>query len=408
MDTKASVELMESIFENELLLANIFSWLDLDTIKIVRLINTKWESVARKRFSEISLVFVRLKFDLSSANTRIKLDLNNKPFLTLWLDDGNDIITPLYDQLAPFKNFKLVFTIYAETVISDERMEEAYFCLNQLIRYLWRPNGSLTHSMGFFQNTSKDLLRSIIDGYNAFSHVEIEAGEYVWFINTSDLPKMICHTIRINPTTFPLTNVSNVFSHYVNTKKIIFEDASLINLDQVVRAIIGTGEQFGKLEEIDVTMKMNFNQLAALAGLRGLKRLKIRINDTIISESPMPALQECITKHAATLEFLHLEWMRCRVTSELSKLDSIEFQKLRKLYFGKNLLFEDVAEHEVDLFDLHVAIQNGTLRKNFPVLKMIEIMEPSETFYPVLNSSNISELGVKYGIQVMYNGALRG
>lgn len=70
---------------------------------------------------------------------------------------------------------------------------------------------------------------------------------------------MICHTIRINPTTFPLTNVSNVFSHYVNTKKIIFEDASLINLDQVVRAIIGTGEQFGKLEEIDVTMKMNFN-----------------------------------------------------------------------------------------------------------------------------------------------------
>lgn len=35
--------------------------------------------------------------------------------------------------------------------------------------------------MGFFQNTSKDLLRSIIDGYNAFSHVEIEAGEYVWF-----------------------------------------------------------------------------------------------------------------------------------------------------------------------------------------------------------------------------------
>lgn len=106
----------------------------------------------------------------------------------------------------------------------------------------------------------------------------------------------------------------------------------------------------------------------------------------------MPALQECITKHAATLEFLHLEWMRCRVTSELSKLDSIEFQKLRKLYFGKNLLFEDVAEHEVDLFDLHVAIQVCKYLFQFKTVKLHCLR-----YYKTLNLMKL-QIGNMYAI----------
>lgn len=42
-------------------------------------------------------------------------------------------------------------------------------------------------------------------------------------------------------------------------KKLIIEDATYIKLNKVVQAIIENGEEFRNLEEIDVTVKINFD-----------------------------------------------------------------------------------------------------------------------------------------------------
>ncbi|XP_021962021.1 uncharacterized protein LOC110857716 [Folsomia candida] len=422
------MELMESIFENELLLGGIFSWLDLDTIKIVRLVNSKYKRVAWKRFSEISHVYVHLHLVLGTDfdNARLQLDLNDQPFLTLEL--GEDINTALNDQLTPFKNFKLEFTIIQRTLISDRRIEVVYFRLNQLIRHLWRPNGSLIHSLSVLLssevgNVSRDLLVSIIQACNSFSHVEIEPKGYV-LLNTSDLPRMTCHTLRINYAAFRFGNLSNSFSNFENIKKIILEDASSINLDTVVRAIFDNGEQFRNLEEIDVKIKLKFDQLVALAGLRGLKRLTIRIVAANMSQNTIPALQECVARHSQTLEFLYLQFIRCKVTSGLS-FETV-FPKLRMLYLETaNLTFEEFGDQDqdiyyedeafkevespsVDIFYLNGAVENGTMRKQFAALQKIEVIEPPDTSHPILKTNNISEFGVKYGIQFVYNGVWKG
>lgn len=72
-------------------------------------------------------VYVHLHLVLGTDfdNARLQLDLNDQPFLTLEL--GEDINTALNDQLTPFKNFKLEFTIIQRTLISDRRIEVVYF-----------------------------------------------------------------------------------------------------------------------------------------------------------------------------------------------------------------------------------------------------------------------------------------
>lgn len=72
-------------------------------------------------------------------------------------------------------------------------------------------------------------------------------------VDASKLPKMICNTLRV----YYSTDVVHAFSNFLKTKKVIFVDASFISLDKVTAAINGNAEQFGALEEIDITMKVN-------------------------------------------------------------------------------------------------------------------------------------------------------
>lgn len=48
------------------------------------------------------------------------------------------------------------------------------------------------------------------------------------------------------------------------------------------------------------------------------------------------------------------------------------------------------------------------MRKQFAALQKIEVIEPPDTSHPILKTNNISEFGVKYGIQFVYNGVWKG
>lgn len=127
------------------LLKNIFSSMDLDTMKSVRLVNKKWNTVAESRFKEIRRVCmkvlrtfkyikhlnllnnlqarVHLKF---GDNTEKQCNCERKPFLIL--RSGNDIRTALSDKLASFTHFKLEVTISGE----EEKIDEEYQCKYKL------------------------------------------------------------------------------------------------------------------------------------------------------------------------------------------------------------------------------------------------------------------------------------
>lgn len=75
--------------------------------------------------------------------------------------------------------------------------------------------------------------------------------EFLLSADITGLPKLICNTLRLDRSAVA-EDVSNFFTNF-NTAKIIVEDASYIDLYGVVQAIVRYGEQFGILQEIDVT-----------------------------------------------------------------------------------------------------------------------------------------------------------
>ncbi|XP_035712661.1 uncharacterized protein LOC110856085 isoform X2 [Folsomia candida] len=350
IEHRASMELMESIFKNELLLENIFSSMNLNGIKTVRFVNKKWKRIAAQRFSEISRVFIQLNNEFS----RIKVDINDKPFIVLkW---GDDINTALDDKLATFKHFKLSITI-SEEAERKERSEQAFLYLTQVLRHLRCPNGSLIHSLMLHQimkesNISIDQLASISEACNDYSHVEIRPRGYS-LVDASKLPKMICNTLRV----YYSTDVVHAFSNFLKTKKVIFVDASFISLDKVTAAINGNAEQFGALEEIDITMKVNVKELLHLAVIHPLRRLSIRIVNGDMLYAGISSLTECITRHAPMLEVLSLEFLQSRIKSEFCKFEGTEFPKLMRLYIGKDVTFVDTSSRDVDIFNFNGGIE---------------------------------------------------
>ncbi|OXA47709.1 hypothetical protein Fcan01_17961 [Folsomia candida] len=390
MEPPEIAELLESISWNELLLKNIFSSMDLDTMKSVRLVNKKWNTVAESRFKEIRRARVHLKF---GDNTEKQCNCERKPFLIL--RSGNDIRTALSDKLASFTHFKLEVTISGE----EEKIDEEYQCLSQLLRDLSRPNGSLICFASLLHaidniHQSHVPLASIIDACNGFSHLEINPNGFVP-PDITGLPKLICNTLRLDRSAVA-EDVSNFFTNF-NTAKIIVEDASYIDLYGVVQAIVRYGEQFGILQEID--------KLAALAALRGLKRLRIRMQtlrpfDSIdLSRDIMSDFQQCLAKHAPTMEVFKVEFIKKRVSAYYRKVYSIEFPKLRELYLETNL--NDLEANYVDIFFLSKTVEDKTFREIFPALKKLEIVEPCEKFNPVLGKRIISDLRQKYDVQVV-------
>ncbi|OXA39726.1 hypothetical protein Fcan01_25467 [Folsomia candida] len=335
-------------------------------------------------------VSVHLKLELDWTTTGIQLYLHDQLYLTVALDE--DIQTVLNDQLAPFINFKLDFTISDETVMFQDQVEEAYLCLNQLLHKMWRPNGSLIHSASLLTVMECDIeiSRKLL-------------AEIIQFFIFPPLPlKLTCNTLRLNYDTLSLEDLSGDFFNFENTKKIIFEDTWVLDLGAVVVSMAERGERLGKLEEIDVTMHTKHEKIVALAALRGLKRLIIRIADLKMMEDIMAELKECIAKHAPTLEFLHLDFMTTTtISSRLCKFVPLEFLKLKRLYLEAYLTYVGVGDHDLDIFGLNEIVEDGTLNSRFPVLKRLEIVERPKTRYPILKNGTISELRLKYGVQVV-------
>lgn len=68
-----------------------------------------------------------------------------------------------------------------------------------------------------------------------------------------------------------------------------------------------------------------------------------------MSQNTIPALQECVARHSQTLEFLYLQFIRCKVTSGLS-FETV-FPKLRMLYLETaNLTFEEFGDQDQDIY----------------------------------------------------------
>ncbi|XP_035712131.1 uncharacterized protein LOC118437301 [Folsomia candida] len=371
----------DKVFDNELLLQNVFSFCNLSTIKTVRRVNQKCRRAAEKRFAEISQVAISL--EPSSESPHVQLGMEKMLYK---LESADHIKILMHDWLGSFRNFKLEAYISAAelipgwswTSVTPEDMEQAYNCLEQILRNLWRTNGSLTYSLTMLMtmdnaNLPRDLLTSIIEACNSFPHVEIEPKHYV-MRNTINLPKLRCTTLRLS-----LESFAKALSNFENVKKLIIEDATYIKLNKVVQAIIENGEEFRNLEEIDVTVKINFDEVHAISELSRLKRLTIRMITDFGSEtfnmcqSTISALEEALAKHAPTLEFLHLKLMRAKVMSGLRKFDSnLKFPKLRELYYDTSLTFVGIGAHDVDIFELNGAIESGNLCTRFPALKKVE------------------------------------
>lgn len=107
-----------------------------------------------------------------------------------------------------------------------------------------------------------------------------------------------------------------------------------------------------------------FQKIVALAALRGLKRLIIRIADLKMMEDIMAELKECIAKHAPTLEFLHLDFMTTTtISSRLCKFVPLEFLKLKRLYLEAYLTYVGVGDHDLDIFGLNEIVEVSTCIK---------------------------------------------
>lgn len=89
----------------------------------------------------------------------------------------------------------------------------------------------------------------------------------------------------------------------------------------------------------------------------GLRRLRVRSEDEKASGNAMTALEECVTIHATTLEFLHLDFGKTDGITDLCRFQTLEFPKLQRFYLKTNITFGIALACSVDILGLKESIK---------------------------------------------------
>ncbi|XP_021968423.1 uncharacterized protein LOC110863424 isoform X2 [Folsomia candida] len=393
--------LMDDVFQNDLILENIFTSLNLPSLRSIRLVCIKWNQLSGRMFADKSLVRLRLVQNTYSSSDMIYTNLEVNGTSNFTIHSGKCIKSVIGTQLDSFKNFAILFNTY-------QHSEQAYADMLQLVRHLWSPTGSISHMETFDDpRIPKRLLFSLVEAFNSFRKVEMTLNFRTGYENGLQFN---CDTLNVVQPCPYSSLKDGVMSHFFNLKRIIFNHC--YNLKDFFAYMETNLNKFDKLVEIEIFDCIgNLYDLKPLSRLeRGLKTLKIQLysdHDTRVEFDDFIVLEMILVRHSSTLKELSLAVLslqREKITP-IPKFASIKFPKLQKLALDMTA-FEHCTSgctdkmDSRDIFNIGVAVEGGNFLNRFPLLTHLEISLAHSTFQSILSRITVEELEGKYNVYV--------
>ncbi|XP_035712066.1 uncharacterized protein LOC118437259 isoform X2 [Folsomia candida] len=346
--------LVEEVFQNGLILGNIFSWLDHHDLKTVRFVCRNWERSAGPGFSERSRIRLDMWQGLCPGRERTTfLRINKGPLLMLGTEDRvGDALAGILDS---FQHFELSFTTYRHT-----KLVQAYRHLAELFDHLRRPRGSVTYmdAVTFEKNCNIDglvpqgALLAVVAAQNAVPevHMRLNLGGYpegLHFHATSlDID---CTSLQDN-----VAEKATILGRFHSLKSIMFTATQ--GLDYYVGFMVENRDQFANLDQVWVDDCCQLKDIRILSRLgNGLRKLGINVINHPRDEfslQDVSGLETCLVRHFATLRVLDLSFNMSIIRTW--KFVTITFPKLWKLnlamHTGPNQGHFDNLDR--DIFDI--------------------------------------------------------
>ncbi|XP_035701731.1 uncharacterized protein LOC110862753 isoform X2 [Folsomia candida] len=352
--------------QNDVVLRTIFSYLDFNNLKQVRLVDNKWNSLSEKQFVNKSLVSIALGLNYSENLTKTTI----VPYITLrgylqaqhrslpmWeVEMGQAFGDEVSDYFQKFKHFKVhyVGAWRASEQYAIQR-ETSLKHLAQLIEIMRRPDGSLRINFEFGKTDNEqrygDGAAMVTSAINNCSNVTMGLKMRSCFNDDyyEPEPELVldafppetkfstCTSIEINS-----AQVEDTVLFFTNLQKLQFTSRCYRDVfPTVMDRIVQNLDQFDKLTDIRCEKSVLLENIGSLKKLSTpLKHLHLRIRCNFYSgiDDGYAELEEILAKHSLTLESLQLsfKWKINFDDDDEDYDEGVNLGKIRTLSVARN------------------------------------------------------------------------